>query len=89
RFNHISSEQPSMTLGGHSDVVFGLAVSPDGKRIASGSFDKTVKVWDASTGAELMTLQGHNGAVYSVMFSPDGKRIASGGYDKTVKVPNS
>jgi len=60
--------------------------SPDGKRIVSGSGDKTVKVWDAQTGQEMFTIKGHSEGVSSVSFSPDGKRIVSGSYDKTVKV---
>ena len=55
-----------------------MAFSPDGKRIVSGSRDKTVKVWDAATGQETLTLKGHTGSVSSVAFSPDGKRIVSG-----------
>ena len=60
RLNHIS-DQARMTLQGHTDEVYGIAISPNGKHIASGSFDKTIKIWNASTGAELMTLRGHNG----------------------------
>src|SRR5207244_783346 len=60
--------------------------SPDGKRLASASFDKSVKVWDAQTGQELFTLHGHTDYVYSVVFSPDGKRLASASFDKSVKV---
>ena len=63
-----------------------MAFSPDGKRLASGSADGTVKVWDALTGQETLTLKGHNGRVASVAFSPDGQRIASGSRDGTVKV---
>jgi len=86
RLNYISSDESCMTLSGHSNMVFGLAVSPDGKRIASGSFDKTVKVWDAETGAELMTLRGHEKRVDPVSFSPDGTKIASGSQDTTIKL---
>jgi hypothetical protein len=75
-----------LTFKGHTGEVSSVAFSPDSKRIASGSGDITVKVWDAQTGQELLALEGHAFGVRSVAFSPDGKRLASGGMDGTVKV---
>jgi WD40 repeat protein len=66
--------------------VSSVAFSADGQRLASGSYDKTVKVWDTATGACIQTLEGHGESVYSVAFSADSQRLASGSRDKTVKV---
>ena len=85
---HVRSlcRRTALPLLGHTDQVGCVAISPDGKRIVSGSADRTVKVWDAETGQELLSLKGHAGLVSSVAISPDGKRIVSGSADKTVKV---
>ena len=66
------------TLEGHRDSVNSAAFSPDGKLLASGSWDGTIKLWDVSTGMEVRTLEGHRSWVLSVAFSPDGKLLASG-----------
>ena len=76
-------------LQGHSADVFGLAFSPDNKRIVSGSHDNTVKIWDIESGECIKTLTGHKHLTYSVAFSPDGKMVASGSFDKTVKLWNA
>jgi WD40 repeat protein/tRNA A-37 threonylcarbamoyl transferase component Bud32 len=75
-----------LTLLGHTSLVAGVGFSPDGKRIVSGSADRTAKLWDAATGRELLTLQGHADVVWGVCFSPDGKRILTGSHDRTVKL---
>ncbi|SLM34643.1 nacht and wd40 domain protein, partial [Lasallia pustulata] len=59
------------TLEGHSSIVMAVAFSPDGKQLASGSDDMTVRIWDAATGATLQTLESHSGPVFAVAFSPD------------------
>jgi len=71
---------------GHANGVNACAWSPDGARLASGSYDSTVKVWDAASGQCLLTLQGHQGGVSACAWSPDGTRLASGAGDSTVKV---
>ncbi|MEH1977938.1 MAG: ribosome assembly protein 4, partial [Nostoc sp.] len=74
------------TLEGHSSLVYSVGFSPDGKTLASGSGDKTIKLWDVSTGKAIKTLTGHSSLVNSVGFSPDGKTLASGSYDNTIKL---
>ncbi|MCZ8226460.1 MAG: serine/threonine protein kinase [Microcystis sp. LE19-84.1B] len=74
------------TLTGHSETVFSVAYSPDGRYLASGSKDKTIKIWEVATGKGLRTLTGHSGVVLSVAYSPDGRYLASGSQDKTIKI---
>src|SRR2546423_3421893 len=74
------------TLEGHSSLVHSVAFSHDSARLASASADKTVKIWDASSGECLQTLEGHSDSVISVAFSHDSARLASASHDKTVKI---
>jgi WD40 repeat protein len=71
---------------GHTQLVHDLALSADGKRAVSASFDTTVRLWDTATGKELKRLAGHKGQVWGLALSPDGKRVASGGMDKVIKL---
>jgi serine/threonine protein kinase len=74
------------TYRGHSNWVYSVAWSPNGKRIASASYDGTVQVWDALTGGHVFTYQGHTSAVNAAVWSPDDKRIASASSDGSVQV---
>ena len=73
----------------HDSEVWGVAVSPDGKRIATASQDKYARIWDAVTGQLLLTLKGHTDGVNDIVFSPDGKRVATAGFDKTARLWDS
>lgn len=76
-----------MTLAGHTKEVETCAFSPDGSRIVSASQDKTLKLWDAKTGAGLATLAGHAYSVQACAFSPDCSLIVSASWDKTLIAP--
>lgn len=93
--SHTPARQPisdgvaMYTYRGHNDLVWAVAWSPDGKRIASASGDRTVQVWGAFDGSDVYTYSGHADSVYTVAWSPDGSHIASAGNDKTVQVWNA
>jgi WD40 repeat protein len=84
----VSAEHPKeqASFGGHTAVVSSVAVTADGKTLASGSYDATIKLWDLATGKEIAPLLGHTAAVYSVAFAPDGKTLASGSHDDTARL---
>jgi WD40 repeat protein len=73
-------------LRGHGDSILGTALSPDGRTLATASYDRLVKLWDIIDGKEIRTLKEHTDAVYAVAFSPDGRSLASAGADRTAKV---
>jgi WD40 repeat protein len=60
--------------------------SHDSKKVASGSYDKTIRIWNAETGKCKRELKGHSGSVNSVVFSHDSKKVASGSYDTTIRI---
>ena len=83
----ISNIHEANRIEGHSNGVRSVAFSPDGKTIASGSDDNSIKLWNLE-GKELCTFTGHSNGVLSVAFSPDGKTIASGSGDSIIKLWN-
>jgi GTPase SAR1 family protein len=79
-------DQSRMVLRGHTDSVIGVAVTPDGQTVISGSRDKTLKVWDLATGHCRATFEGHTSGVTGVAVTPDGKSVVSGSEDNKLKV---
>ncbi|EAU29371.1 conserved hypothetical protein [Aspergillus terreus NIH2624] len=79
-------ETPPEVIDGHSGTVGIVAFSFDKKILASGSIDKTVKLWDVITGSLLYTLEGHLDLIWAVEFSPDGRLLASGSNDGAIKL---
>jgi small GTP-binding protein len=70
----------------YSNIFTSVAFSPDGKRIISGSYDKTIRLWDIDKGQCLQVFEGHTDSITSVAFSPDGNRIISGSRDRTIRL---
>jgi WD40 repeat protein/uncharacterized caspase-like protein len=79
-------EKPELILQtGHSQKAEALVFSPDGRYVATGGVDQTIRIWETAAGRELRTLAGHAGAVKALAFSPDGQTLASGGSDGRIR----
>jgi WD40 repeat protein len=79
----------TVELRGHTDRIWDITFSPKSSMVASGSDDRTVRLWNGHTGSHLRTLTGHTLGVWSVSFSPTGQILASSGMDKTVQIWNA
>ncbi len=82
----VQASRVRLTLRGHAGRVQSIVFGPDGSRVVTGSADRTARVWDASTGAQLLTLSGHTDEITTAAFSPDGTRIATASSDHTARV---
>jgi eukaryotic-like serine/threonine-protein kinase len=86
-FQDVRAADPQIAvLSGHSGPIESSVYSPDGTRILTGSADKTARIWDARTGAQLLLLAGHTDRIQCAAYSPDGARILTASADKTVKI---
>ena len=82
----VKTSKPIARLTGHQKVVNHVSFSPDGRTIASASFDNAVKLWNARDGKFLLTLRGHVSPVYQCSFSADSRLLVSSSKDTTLKV---
>ena len=82
----VGTSKKVVSVAGHKDAIYALALSPDGKLLATGSYDQKIKLWEAASLKEVKTLSGHNGCIYDLWFRPDGKLLASASADRTIKL---
>ena len=79
-------DQSLRVLEAHKDVAYGLRLSPDGKRLATASYDGTARLWDAQTGEHQLTLAGHAEGLWSAVFTADGARVLTASADRTARL---
>lgn len=85
---NVTTKQVARTIVGHNDCIYAAVFSPDGKTLATSSYDKLIKIWNVETGEEIRTLKDHIDAIYALQFTHDGTRLVSGAADRSVKIWN-
>jgi len=81
--------EQTTVLSGHNDLVLSIAWSPDGNKLASGSYDHSIKIWDVKTSENIITLLGHTDRITALAWSPDGEKFASGSSDGNITIWNT
>src|SRR5438067_4470279 len=83
----VFAQRPELVIQtGHADHIGVIAFAPDGRLLASGSSDNTIRLWDTATATELRALKGHTRPVLSLAFARDGRVLASGSADTTIRL---
>lgn len=86
QFWSLASNKSMASLEAHTDNILAMALSPDGKLLATGGADNNAKVWDIASRKEMAKLEGHTSHIMALAFNPDGTQLATGGADKELKV---
>ncbi|MFL9458299.1 WD40 repeat domain-containing protein [Tolypothrix bouteillei VB521301_2] len=85
---HLLPTHLSRTLRGNTVWIYAIAIAPDGKTLATGSYDRKIEIWNLQTDKLVHIFKGHTDAVVSLSISPDGKTLASGSWDNRIKLWN-